>query len=138
MPICRSCWSRRSEPVPPASPMIFRDPRSAVPAAGSVVPRRLFRAFASGPVLWLLLALLIVSMWGNARLNARVEGLCAAAGILEEEGAVAWEALAELAPGNIERDERRWRWALARRVEDCAGVPILAAGGAGGQAVDLR
>lgn len=71
------------------------------------------------PASLLLLILLIVSMWANKRYTDEIEDLCAAGGILYEEGTVAWEGLGDLAPDNLERDEKRWRWAQAQFRSRC-------------------
>ena len=71
------------------------------------------------PASIILLILLLASMWGNHQYERDVEELCAAGNILLTEGSVAWEGLDELAPGNLRRDEPRWRWARERLHARC-------------------
>jgi hypothetical protein len=59
----------------------------------------------------LLVALLIVSMNANRGYTERIEEHCHAARSLGREGAIAWEGLDDLAPGNLLRDEAAWQGA---------------------------
>ena len=80
------------------------------------------RVLARFPASILLLVLLLISMWANRQYTKQIEDLCVAGGLLYQEGSVAWEGLYDLAPGNLERDEERWRWARDAIGAHCPGT----------------